>query len=208
MKKGFYSIACLLFVFNGWVFGQANTDVPVLKNEVSVSTNSLDFNNLSIKYSRKISENRWLKIGLINLGLNVMENVPHRGSFSTTETRMTAGLLVGIEKQKFISSRLEFIYGLNAQLTYHYLNHNTEDPWVPKEERDNEVIKYMPGVGFGLGFFYHLNENILLGAEVNPTLSYYNEHSNSYYNDALYKRHGYDFSLSNHGALLSLKYRF
>ena len=169
MKRIFHLFIGLLFVFNCQVYGQEDLKAPVLKNEISVSTNKLDLSNLSLKYSRNISDNLWFKIGLINLGLNVHENSPQRGSFSTTDTEMNAGLLIGIEKQKSLTNRLELIYGLNAQMTYKYFNLNTENSSVPINQRDNEVFTYIPGIGFGLGFFYHLNESILLLSR----LSYY-----------------------------------
>lgn len=177
-----------------------------LKNEISVSTPNLNLNDLSIKYSKRISDDLWFKIGFINLGASVRKNKPLVGSFNTTDTRLSGGLLIGIEKQASLSNRLIFIYGLNAQMSYNYSNHSSENPSIPVDERDSKVDIYYPGIGIGMGFFYQFNQNFLLGAEVNPSVNYYFEKNRS--TSTGIDREGFDFSLSNLGALLTLKYRF
>lgn len=209
MKKILYSIVCLFFVFNCFVFAQETTQSPTLKNEISVSTSNLNLNNLSLKYSKNISDDLWFKIGLIDLYGSVHSKIPSVGAFKTTDTQINGGLLIGIEKQKSITSRLAFFYGLNAQMTYNYSNQTTENPSVPESQRDNKVFCYFPGIGIDLGFFYKLNENFLLGVEVNPSIDYYFENNtSSYYTTNPYKSSGFDFSLGNNVALVTLKYRF
>jgi len=208
MKTIVLAIVGLLFVFHSSVFGQEIDKTSVKKNEVSVSTNNLEFSNLSLKYSRLISDNVWLKVGLINLGYDLYKYDPRKGSFRYTDTKINAGLLIGIEKQRSLSDRLKLTAGLNAQMIYNYSNHKTEDPTVPVGERANEVFKYTPGIGLGLGLFYQIDQNFLLGVELNPSVNYFFEKSNSYYNDQWYKAHGFYFSLSNNNGFLTLKYRF
>lgn len=71
MKRNFYLIVCLLFLFNCFVYGQETAKASILKNEISASTNNLILSNLSLKYSRNISDDLWFKIGLINLSGSV-----------------------------------------------------------------------------------------------------------------------------------------
>jgi hypothetical protein len=208
MKKLFNSLACLLFLFSCAAYGQEITKTTIPKNELSVSTSNLGLDNLSLKYSTGISEVTWLKIGLINVAGTYRKNQPAMGSFITTDSHLNGGILIGIEKQKSISDRFSFFYGLNAQMNYNYSNHNTENPVVPLNQRDNKVFKYMPGMGLGLGFFYQFNEHFLLGVEANPSINYYFENSKSTYAGTPYKTSGFNFSLSNNGALLTAKYRF
>ena len=208
MKKLFNSIVCLLFVFNCAVYAQESGEKSALKNEISVSTSNLNFDNLSLKYAKSISKDLWFKVGVINLEGNFHKNMPSVGSFNSTNSQFNGGLLIGIDKQKSITNKLEFICGLNVQMIYNYTNYTTENPAVPLSQRDNKVFKYSPGVSCGLGFFYIINPSMLLGFEVNPSISYSFINSESTYADFPYKNEGFDFSLSNNGALVTLKYRF
>ena len=61
MNKLLYSIASLLFVFNCAVYGQEPKITSVPENEISVSTSNLGFDNLSLKYSTRISDVTWFK---------------------------------------------------------------------------------------------------------------------------------------------------
>lgn len=206
MKKLFYSIVCLLFVFNSSIYAQEITQSPTLKNEISVSTSKLTFDDLSLKYSRLISNDLWFKVGVINLEGSFHKNMPGVGAFNSTNSSLNGGFLIGIEKQKS-TNHLEFAYGLNLQMIYNYTNYTTENPSVPLIQRDINVYKYTPGIGFGLGFFYKFNPSILLGFEINPSINYafINGESASGYK---YKNRDFYFSFTNNGALVTLKYRF
>lgn len=209
MKKFLCSIVGLLFVVNCTVYGQEIAEESIRKNEISVSINNLFLRNLALKYSRNISDDLWFRVGLINLNVNVSNNLPMVGGFKTTDTQLNGGIMIGIEKHKLIDSRLEFIYGLNTQMTYRYFNHNTQDPSVPVSQRDNEMIKYIPGIGFNIGFFYLLNKKLSLGIETNPSLTYYFERRNNSESGIPDKNNGFDFSMSNsEGFLVTLKYGF
>ena len=60
-----------------------------------------------------------------------------------------------------------------------------------------------------MGFFYKLNENFILGAEVNPSINYFFENNKStIYNNIPYKNSGFNYSMGNSGALITLKYRY
>jgi hypothetical protein len=116
--------------------------------------------------------------------------------------------MLGIEKEKELTDRLSLIMGTNARMIYNYSNYKTEDPAIPVSERKNIVRTYAPGIGFGLGFFYHISNSFLLGAEINPAVVYYHQKSERYDTNERYKNKGIDISISNNNALLSLKYRF
>lgn len=208
MKKTYSALLILFVILNCSVYGQARKEVSEVKDEISVSTNNLNFDNISLKYARNISNNWWLKVGMINLGINSYRNYPYQGSFISTDTKINGGLLLGIDKEKELNEKLSMMMGLNAQMSYNYSNYSTQDPSIPVSQRDNKVYQYIPGIGFGLGFFYHIKNNLLLGAEINPTFKYYYENSKSHYNNALYKNKGFNFSLSNNSGFLTLKYRF
>lgn len=208
MKKIIYAISMLFVVMNYSVYGQDEKVRSDVKDEISFSTNNLNFDKLSLKYARKVSNDWWLKVGLINLGINSYERNPYKGSFKSTETAINGGLLVGIDKEKPITEKLSLLMGINTQMTYNYSNYHTENFSIPVSQRDNKVYKYIPGIGLGLGFFYHINDNILLGAEINPTVTYYYEDSKIDNMNVWYKKKGYDFSLNSSSGFLTLKYRF
>lgn len=207
MKKNLYSIVCLLFVFNYSAIAQETTQSPTLKNEISVSTSKLTFDDLSLKYARFISNDLWFKVGVINLDGSFHKNIPQVGSYNSTNSSLNGGLLIGIEKQKSINN-LIFTYGLNVQMIYNYSNYTTENPSVPLIQRDINVYKYSPGIGFGLGFFYKINPVILLGFEINPSINYAFINGESTSTGYAYKNRDFYFSYTNNGALITLKYRF
>lgn len=207
MKKLFYSIVCLLFVFNWAVYAQESDEKSVLKNEISVSTSKLSFDNLSLKYARSISNDLRFKVGVIDLEGSFHKNIPSVGSFISTNSSLNGGLLIGIEKQKSIN-KLEFTYGLNVQMIYNYTNYTTENPSVPAIQRDIDVYKYSPGIGFGLGFFYKINPSMLLGFEINPSINYSFTNGESTSTGYAYKNRDFYFSFTNNGALVTLKNRF
>ena len=205
MKKIFKSTVCLLFVFNCAVYAQEPIERTFPKNEISVSTSKLTFDNLSLKYARFISNDLWFKVGVINLDGSFHKNMPSVGSYNSTNSSLNGGLLIGVEKQKTVN-KLEFTYGLNIQMNYNYSNYTTGNPGVPYNQRNINVYKYSPGIGFGLGFFYKINPSVLLGFEINPSVNYSFTNGNN--SDGYeYKNRDFYFSFTNNGALLTLKYR-
>jgi len=207
MKKLSYSIVCLLIVLNCTVYAQESEEKSVLKSEISVSTGKLSFDNLSLKYARFISNDLWFKVGVIDLEGSFHKNLPSVGSYNSKNSSFNGGLLIGIEKHSS-TSKLEFVYGLNMQMIYNYSNYTTENPSVPQIRRDIDLYRYSPGVGFGLGFFYKFNHSLLLGFEIAPSINYSFINGEDASTGYAYKNRDFYFSLTNNGALVTLKYRF
>jgi hypothetical protein len=204
MKKLLISIILLLFVFNGVVYSQEPEEKSGMKQEVTVSSSNLKFDNLSFQYARLISSDLWLKIGAVDLSISAHKNMPSMGSFVTKDGTINGGLMLGIDKHKSLAPKLELIYGLNIIMSYSYINHTTENPSVPTYERSTTVNSFAPGVGIGLGVFYKINPYALFGFEVNPSVHY--SFVNGY--GTPYKIRGIDLSANNEVARVSLKYRF
>lgn len=179
-----------------------------LKSEISISLYNLKFDNLSVKYSRNISEATWLKIGLINLHSSIRKFEPALSlSYPTTDSQFSAGLFLGIDKHKLMSKKFEFVYGFNLQMTYGYSNHHTDNPNISESLRDDKYIRYSPGIGCGFGVFYSLHENISLGLELAPSAIYYSEDARNNPSSNSYKTKGFDFSLSSENAMISVKFK-
>lgn len=209
MKKLFNSIVFLLFVFNCTISAQENKEKALMKNEIAVSTS---FDNLSLRYSRYISNDLFIKIGIIDLQKELKKYTPLNGlplgsSYNYTSSSKNGGLLIGFEKQKS-TNKLAFSYGLNMHLIYNYTNKSTEDSNAPIDKRDLNYNTYTPGLGLGLGFYYKIIPALLLGFEINPSINYdfmTVESVNGSFTD---KTSNFYVSLSNNAALFSLKYKF
>ncbi len=207
MKNLFISIIFLLFVFNSAIYSQESKEKSVLKDEVSISASNLKFDNLSLKYAKLISTDLWLKLGVINLSGGVHKNFPTMGDYNSKDSRFNGGLLIGIDRQKSLTQKLEILYGLNLQMSYNYSLHNNENPSLPMSQRNIKVNNYNPGLGFGLGVFYKINRSVLFGFEVNPSICYSFTNGNLSNNGLPYKNRGFDFSFNNNVAQVTLKYR-
>jgi hypothetical protein len=207
MKKLLISIILLLVVFSSAVYSQEPDEKSVLKEEVTVSSSNLKFDNLSLQYARLISGDLWLNLGVIDLSLSAHKNMPSMGDFVSKDGTFNGGLLLGIDKHKSLAPKLELIYGLNIIMYYSYINHTTDNPSIPAYARSITVNSFSPGVGVGLGVFYKINPSVLFGFEVNPSVSY--SFINGRNPDGLpYKNRGIYFSINNEVARVSLKYRF
>lgn len=207
MEKKFYSLVCLCLLFTSVVFAQDTIQSPTLKNEVSISSRT--FNDLSLKYARFISDNLWLKVGIINLEQRSFKSSPNVGypnSPNTSNSSRNGGLLLGIEKHQFLN-HWEFTYGLNVQLIYNKSNHTTDSQYIPLIKRNIDVIKYTSGIGFGLGFFYTVFPSILLGFEINPSINYAFINGESTTKGYVFKDTDFYLSFVNSGGI-TLKYKF
>lgn len=207
MEKKIYSFVCLCLLFTSVLFAQDTIQSPTLKNEISISSRT--FNDLSLKYARFISDDFWLKVGVINLEKSSFKSSPNVGipnSPNTSNSSYNGGLLLGIEKHQFLN-HWEFTFGLNAQMIYNKSNYTTDNPNVPVVQRDINVFKYIPGVGLGLGFFYTIYPSILLGFEINPSINYAFINGESTIKGYAFKDDDFYLSFVNSGGI-TLKYKF
>jgi long-subunit fatty acid transport protein len=177
-----------------------------LKNEIEFSTNNFNFNNSSIAYSQNFNENLWIRLGLINISGKFHKYEPAI-AYNYNESKFTCGLMFGLEKHKSISTKLEFVYGLNIQMTYNYQNQHTDNPSLPTNSRDNNYKTFTPGIGGILGFYYKLNDFICIGADLNPVFSYFYEKDYNY-STIPNKNSGFDFSLSNFNPMLTARFSY
>lgn len=208
MKKSISSVIFLLFVLNCIVSAQENEEKAIMKNEIAVSTS---FDNLSLRYSRYISNDLFIKMGIIDLQKDYKEYTSAVGfalesSFRTTSSK-NGGLLIGLEKQRSIN-KLAFSYGLNMHLIYNYTNNITEDINVPVGKRDMNYYTYTPGLGLGLGFYYKIIPALLLGFEINPSINYDFMRAESADGGFTNKDGNFYVSLSNNAAIFALKFKF
>ncbi len=165
--------------------------------------------NISIKYKRQLKNRTFLKIGLVNISASgYSHNRNNPTSFNTSSFAFSAGLECGLEFRKTITKKFTFFHGPNISFTYNTSISQIDNPALPASQRKTITQTYNGGIPYTLGLLFHLNDHILLTAEINPELFYsyrtLDNKQNPQYN---YIRSSIDLNFSNKYGLLSIAYR-
>ena len=121
------------------------------------------------------------------------------------------GLSIGREGRNKVANKVELRYGFDVN--FRYSNYQqTSDYTNNSANSSRKLVQYTPGLGLIFGFNYLINENLILGAEILPTIGYNlsNEtitNSNGTKNN--FKTKGVTLSgINNNMALITLACRF
>ena len=119
---------------------------------------------------------------------------------------------VGHEFRTSISNNLEFRYGADLSFRYNHSESDQDDKTIDNFDRYTKRIIYEPGFNLVIGLNYVINDHLVFGAEILPTVSYRmgKEERDYTNNDYDFEKDisGLNFGLSNTSARLSLVYRF
>ncbi len=148
MKTFVNTFFIILFTFTiSW-----SQDSP--NREVGIRFNNLD--NFDLLFKKKISETTYRRLRLASVGINISGR-----ESQDTRFNIAGNIAAGLEKRKALTNRFNFIYGFEGLLG---LSLNRVS--------DNTSGTYRAGIGAVLGWNYKLNNNITLGAEIIPSLTY------------------------------------
>lgn len=119
---------------------------------------------------------------------------------------------VGNEFRTSISNKLEFRYGADLSFGFNQSERDVDDKTVDDRDFYSKRIIYEPGINLVIGLNYIINDNLVFGAELLPSISYGigEEKEEMYYNDysTVSDISGFRYGFSNTSARLSLVYRF
>lgn len=126
---------------------------------------------VGFKFKKQMRGERYIKLGLIDLSGARSTNIsPSSGSAYIT-FGLSGGVLGGIEFRRALSERFTFYHGPNLSFTYGANILTIKDPAFTDRYIEGN---FAAGVPYSLGFFYSINDHLLLSAELNPgvTLHY------------------------------------
>ncbi|MCX6285321.1 MAG: hypothetical protein NTW31_13935 [Bacteroidetes bacterium] len=182
-------------------------ETPSLRyHEFGVIFSSLNSFGLRYKYG---NEKTMLRVSLLAMNLYSLNSSSERNSDSSElkQTGYGAGFRIGFDSKLPLFSSFSLLLGAEAGFDYQY-THYTQTLNGTKSN-ENVQTSISPGLSFIFGFNYILKDHLVLGAEINPTVSYDNR-INKYKEPKEYtvKDNRINFSLSTAGAGLYIAYRF
>lgn len=164
------------------------------QKEVGITFSS--FENFGFTYKTGNSNSLWRLTSLLVSGEN--SNKIQDNLINSTKNNIGLSIGFGKEYRKEITENLEMRFG--ADLTFYYGYSNDK---ITEYKTKN----YRPGIHLVFGLNYVFNNNIIMGAEILPGVSYTTTKiTNPSDSDINYTNLSY--GLSNKSVLLSLAYRF
>jgi len=154
------------------------------KREVGIRMNSL--NSFDLLFKKKIFENTYGRLRLANANINLSG-----GENQNTRFSMSGSVALGLEKRKVLTDEFNFIYGIEGILG-----------GIFNRSRETNTGSYRAGLGLVIGWNYRLSNNITLGVETIPTLTY----SRNY--GSVNSTHNIDAGFNTGGVSLTATYRY
>lgn len=168
-----------------------------------------DLNSFGISYKTGTNKSLWRFNTMAISGSN-MNNT--RDSLSSEQTSTGFSISLGKEFRKNIVDNLELRFGADLSFKYNQSKSNYDDKTVNNNDGYNESTTYSPGINLVFGFNYVINEKIVLGIELLPSINYVTgtsiSENNSNNNQTKSDLSGFNYGLSNTSGLLTIAYRF
>ncbi|WP_372645493.1 hypothetical protein [Ancylomarina sp.] len=110
---------------------------------------------------------------------------------------------VGKEYRKLIAKNMEFRYGADLSFGYSY------DKGSSMSGSEGKSNNYYPGINMVLGVNYIINDHIILGAEIMPSIGYsFRKSTDNDGEKTTNKNNHFSYGFDSSSVLLSLAYRF
>lgn len=175
-------------------------------HEFGITFSSLDNFGLRYKFG---SEKTMLRLSLLSMNLSTLNTSTDRSQTGTNKTTgYGAGIGIGVDHKISLYKNLSLLLGGELGLSYTY-NHMTLYSDNDSLTTEYKQMTLSPRVSFIFGINYIVKEHLILGAEINPTLSY-TLRSDKRLSPEQYTSNTniFGFSLTTAGAGLYIAYRF
>jgi len=166
------------------------------------------FDNFGLRYKYGNEKTR-LRLSLLSMNLSSMDNSSDNNYYSTNKTTgYGAGIGIGFDNRISLYKNFSLLLGAELGLSYNY-SHQTLKGSSDTLMHETKSKIFSPAISFLFGINYVVKDHLVLGAEINPTLSY-NMRIEQRLNPTEYKDkvNSIMFSLLNTGAGLYIAYRF
>lgn len=170
-----------------------------------------DLNNFGLTFKSGTMNSLWRFNTLLISGSNRSET---SDSLTNKFKNKGIGLKFGKEFRKNIIEDLDFRYGGDVSFSYKQTTSDMNDKTINDDDRYQKSTTYEPGINLILGINYSINENVILGAEVLPGISYITGdivEKVFYLNNGEEQKSkisGFNYGFSNTSALLTIAYKF
>lgn len=183
------------------VMGQENAT----HKEIGLAFSNLD--NFGVSFKTGTNESLWRFSTLLINGSN------NKNDYETSErTTNNSGLELkaGKEYRKNIADRFDYRYGMDLSFSYKREKSELINELPDQYDQITTNNRFSYGINFVLGLNYNLNENIILGAEILPAITYSSMNNKQDINDVetTIKSHSINYGLSSKSVLLTLGFRF
>jgi hypothetical protein len=170
-------------------------------------------NNFGLTFRTGTKKSMW-RLNTLFISGNNTDKVSD--SIKSKQSNSGFGVDIGREYRKEITKDFELRFGADLSFRYNKSKSNYESIRVNYEIRSNEETIYTPGLNLVFGVNYEISHNLVLGAELLPSInyafgtsidkgSYYYKNTNHEIKSDI---SGLSYGLSNTSILLSLAYRF
>lgn len=195
----------IVSIFTFETFAQENTK----QKEAGITFRGLS--NFGLTYRIGTESSLWR----FNV-LSVRSNLQTTEDLLVTRTDFNIGgaLKIGKEFRKPIADKFNLRYGLDASFSYYF--NKSENKGLTPIPPSNQTVQhnYSPGINLVFGINYNITNNLILGAEILPELTYritQSKTSSTNNNNTLTTTRNQSdmvIGFSNQNALISVVYRF
>lgn len=187
MKRLSILLILSITILNGVYSQEKNTS-----KEVGLYFSNLDAFGFRYKFG---NEKRMFRITALALSIGNLKYTEST-DFNLNVKDAGAALNLGLEFPVKIKDNFSLYYGGELRGSY---NHNY---YTRNNMSSYDVNYFSAGIGFILGFSYHLKSNIVLSAEIVPALNYNQNVNSGVSNETV------GFGLDSNAAGITLSYRF
>lgn len=201
----------IIFIFLSLCFNSfAQEDSTKTKTKEYYLTFS-NFSPLSIQlqFKKQLSKKSYFRLSLVNLSYNeTFSGSADPNLFPTNQTNYSGGIQLGIEFRKNLTKKFAVFHGPNLRSIYNLGVTKYLDPAVPSDKQKNKSETLQVGIPYTLGILFNITPNILIAAEINPSINYnYNWYTNGQNSFKNYGSGNINLGFDNRYALLSIVFR-
>lgn len=207
-------IALCFLLFCSSIFAQEEITEKRVKEAGVIFTN---LNNFGLTYRIGNAKNVWrFNTAFISGGQSdIFGSINGSGNYNRS---LGFGLQAGREFRNRINDNFELRSGTDLMFQYDRFENKYDPSPFTSEERKVIRNNYSIGVSFVLGINYIIKKQLVIGAEIQPFISYNelkNKEENTYFNGTNYVTEEFsnnintiNFGINNQSAILSIAYRY
>ncbi len=124
-------------------------------------------------YKRQITEKRFFRASLADIGFYQENNVPaFSNQFSTSYLRTTLRLTLGVEWRFKLHKRVWSYTGIDVLFGARFYGNKVRDPSLPVNEQIEKHYSLQAGLAFNSGIVVEVHEMIRIGLNLSPDVYY------------------------------------